>query len=131
MGFGAEPMIQLIDHIAITVRNLQETIDFYGKFGFKLTQRNETPTQTIAFLEAGQARLEVFAPKVTTTPPDLSQSDLGVKHIALKVDDVGRSYEEARAKGVVFNGEPRRTSMGNLVAFFKDPNGILFQLLQK
>jgi methylmalonyl-CoA epimerase len=124
-------MIQLIDHIAITVRDLQETIDFYAKLGFRLTQRNETPVQTIAFLEAGPARLEVFAPKKTTTPPELGQSDLGVKHIALMVDDVQKAFEEARAKGVVFNSEPRRTSMGNVVAFFKDPNGILFQLLQK
>jgi len=124
-------MIQLIDHIAITVRDLQETIDFYSKLGFRLTQRNETPAQTIAFLEAGQARLEVFAPKMTTTPPELGQSDLGVKHIALKVEDLRKTYEEAKAKGVVFNSEPRRTSMGNLVAFFKDPNGILFQLLQR
>jgi catechol 2,3-dioxygenase-like lactoylglutathione lyase family enzyme len=98
-------MIQLIDHIAITVRDLQETIDFYAKLGFRLTQRNETPVQTIAFLEAGPARLEVFAPKKTTTPPELGQSDLGVKHIALMVDDVQKAFEEARAKGVVFNSE--------------------------
>ncbi len=124
-------MIQLIDHTAITVRDLQEAIDFYAKLGFKLAQRNETPTQTIAFLEVGQARLEVFAPKTTTTPPELGQSDVGMKHIALKVDDVWKSYEEAKAKGVIFTSEPRRTAMGNLVTFFKDPNGILFQLLQR
>jgi len=124
-------MIQLIDHIAITVRDLQETIDFYSKLGFKPTQRNETPAQIIQFLESGQARLEVFAPKETTTPPELGQSDIGMKHIALMVEDVSKTYKEAKAKGVVFNGEPRRTPMGNLVVFFNDPNGILLQLLQK
>jgi catechol 2,3-dioxygenase-like lactoylglutathione lyase family enzyme len=124
-------MIQLIDHIAITVRDLQETIDFYGKLGFKKTERNETPTQTILFLVSGQARLEVFAPKDTKMPPELGLTDLGVKHIALKVEDVAKAYEEAKANGIVFQSEPRRTSMGNLVAFFKDPNGILLQLLQK
>ena len=124
-------MIKLIDHIAITVRDLEETIEFYGKLGFKPGKRNETPTQTIVFLVSEQARLEVFAPKETRTPAELGQADLGVKHIALTVDDVGRAYEEAKARGIVFQSEPRKTSMGNLVAFFKDPNGILFQLLQR
>ena len=124
-------MIKLIDHIAITVRDIEETIEFYGKLGFEPGERNETPTQTIVFLVSGQARLEVFAPKETKTPAELGQADLGVKHVALTVDDVGKAYEEAKARGIVFQSEPRRTSMGNLVAFFKDPNGILFQLLQR
>lgn len=124
-------MIQLIDHIAITVRDLQETIDFYGKLGFKPTQRSETPTQTTQFLEAGQARLEVFAPKETSTPLELGEKDVGMKHIALRVDDIRKIYEEARAKGVVFNAEPRRAPMGPIVTSFKDPSGILLQLIQR
>jgi len=124
-------MIQLLDHIAITVRNLQETIDFYSKLGFKTGQRSETPTQTILFLEAGLARLEVFSPKETVTPPELGERDVGIKHIALKVDDIWGIYEEARSRGVVFNSEPRHTPMGPVVTSFKDPNGILLQLIQR
>jgi catechol 2,3-dioxygenase-like lactoylglutathione lyase family enzyme len=125
-------MIQLIEHVAITVRDLQETIDFYAKLGFKPTQRSETPTQTIQFLEAGQARLEVFIPKATVTiPPELAQSDVGIKHIALKVDDLSKSYEEAKARGVVFNAEPRRLPSGSVTTSLKDPNGILLQLIQR
>jgi catechol 2,3-dioxygenase-like lactoylglutathione lyase family enzyme len=37
-------VISLIDHVAITVKDLQETIDFYAKLGFKLGQRAENPT---------------------------------------------------------------------------------------
>jgi len=124
-------MIQLIDHIAITVRDLQETIDFYAKLGFKPAQRSETPTQVIQFLEAGQARLEVFAPKEKTTSKELGERDLGMKHIAIKVDDIWKTYEELKARGVVFDSEPWRTSVGNIIAFFKDPNAILLQLLQR
>jgi methylmalonyl-CoA epimerase len=124
-------MIQRLDHIAITVRDLKEAIDFYNKLGFKLGQRSENPTQIIQFLESGYARLEVFAPKVpVTTPADLSQSDVGIKHIALKVDDIWKTYEEAKAKGVVFNEEPRTIPKGPTVVFFKDPSGILLQLIQ-
>jgi len=124
-------MIQLIDHVAITVRDLQETIDFYAKLGFKPAQRSETPKQMIQFLEAGQARLEVFAPKEKTTSKELDEQDLGMKHIAIKVDDIWKTYKELKEKGVVFDSEPWRTSVGNTIAFFKDPNGILLQLLQR
>lgn len=125
-------MISLIDHVAITVKDLQETIDFYAKLSFKLGQRAENPTQIIQFLEAGQARLEVFAPKPTvTTPPELTQCDIGIKHIALKVDDIWKTYSEAKEKGVTFNSEPQFTPMGPAVVFFRDPSGILLQLIQK
>ena len=124
-------MIQIIDHVAITVRNLQETIDFYAKLGFKLGARSESPTQTTLFLESGEARLEIFAPKSPTSPCELGNNDQGMKHIAIKVDDIWQDYKEAKAKGIVFEGEPRRTPMGNIVAFFKDPSGVLLQLLQR
>ena len=123
-------MIELIDHVAITARDLQETINFYGKFGFKPTNKNVTPTQTIQFLVSGQARLEVFVPNETKTPSELSQKDLGMKHIALKVNNVRKAYEEAKAQGIVFQSEPQKSLMGNMIAFFKDPNGILLQLIE-
>ena len=124
-------MIQIIDHVAVTVRDLLETIEFYVKLGFKPGARSESPTQTTLFLEAGDARLEIFAPKSRTSPHELGDNDQGMKHIAIKVDDIWKAYEEAKAKGIVFEGEPRRTPMGNTVAFFRDPNGVLLQLLQR
>ena len=120
-------MIQRLDHIAITVRDLKEAIDFYDKLGFKLGQRSENPTQIIQFLESGYARLEVFAPKVpVTTPADLSQSDVGIKHIALKVDDIWKTYEEAKAKGVVFNENRERSLMDLQSSSSKTPVGYFY-----
>ena len=65
-------MIQIIDHVAITVRNLQETIDFYAKLGFKLGARSESPTQTTLFLESEVARLEIFARSLRLLPASLA-----------------------------------------------------------
>ncbi len=124
-------MIQVIDHVAVTVRDLQETIEFYTKLGFKPGARSESPTQTTLFLEAGDARLEIFAPRSLTSPRELAENDQGMKHIAVKVDDIWKAYDDAKAKGIVFEGEPRRTPMGNTVVFFRDPNGVLLQLLQR
>jgi len=124
-------MIQILDHVAITVRDLQETIEFYVKLGFKPGARSESPTQTTLFLEAGDARLEIFAPRSQTALRELGENEQGMKHIAIKVDDIWKAYEDAKARGIVFEGEPRRTPMGNTVAFFRDPNGVLLQLLQR
>ena len=124
-------MIQIIDHVAITVKNLQETVDFYAKLGFKPGARSESPTQITLFLEAGEARLEIFAPKSQTSPRELGDNDQGMKHIAIKVGDIWETYKEAKTKGIVFQSEPRRTPLGNTVAFFRDPNGVLLQLLQR
>jgi len=54
-----------------------------------------------------------------------------MKHIALKVDDLSKIYEEAKSKGVVFSAEPRRATLGPIVILLKDPNGILLQLIQR
>jgi glyoxylase I family protein len=124
-------MIQLVGHVAITVRDLQETIEFYTKLGFQLTSRNETPTQTVVFLVAGKARLEVFAPKKTKSPIELGPEDLGIKHIAFEVDDIQKSYEEAKAKGVVFTETRMRTDGSVGTVFFKDPSGIILQFIQR
>jgi len=85
----------------------------------------------IQFLEAGQARLEVFAPKNTVIPSELGEKDVEIKHIALKVDDFWKTYEEAKSKGVVFNAEPRRATLGPIVTLLKDPNRILLQLIRR
>jgi catechol 2,3-dioxygenase-like lactoylglutathione lyase family enzyme len=124
-------MIESLDHIAIVVTDLQETIDFYAKLGFSPGQRSETPDMTIQFLEAGSARLEVLVPKETSSAPESRETDVGIKHIALKVNDIWKTYEVAKARGVIFSTEPRRTPMGNIATFFRDPSGISVQLLQR
>lgn len=124
-------MIRLVGHVAITVGDLQETIEFYTKLGFQLTSRNETPTQTVVFLVAEKARLEVFAPKKTKSPIELGPEGLGIKHIALEVDDIQKSYEEAKAKGVVFTETRMRTDGSVGTVFFKDPSGITLQFIQR
>ncbi len=124
-------MIKLLDHVAIAVKDLEETIKFYDKIGFKPITRTETPERTIVFLEAGQARIELFATKKISITTELNEIDIGIKHIALMVDNIWKSYEEAKNRGIVFRSEPRLTSTGNIVTFFTDPNGVILQFLQR
>ena len=83
------------------------------------------------FLVAEKARLEVFAPKMTNSPIELGPEDLGIKHIAFEVDDIEKSYEEAKAKGVVFTETRMRPDGSVGTVFFKDPSGIILQFIQR
>jgi predicted enzyme related to lactoylglutathione lyase len=49
--------------------------------------------------------------------------------IVLRVDDVGRAYEELTAKGVRFDGEPFESTGGTFAAM-RDPWGNFFVLSQ-
>lgn len=124
-------MIEQIHHVAITVRDLEETIEFYSKLGFDVVSRNEYPKMNIVFLQSNEAALEVFCPKASITDSELSDTDLGIKHIALLVEDIEAEYKKLVEKGIEFQSPPRKLGTGNIVAFFKDPNGIVLHLHQK
>ena len=68
---------------------------------------------------------------ILLTDGELGPEDLGIKHIAFEVDDIQKSYEEAKAKGVVFTETRMRTDGSVGTVFFKDPSGIILQFIQR
>jgi len=124
-------MIAYLDHVAITVKNLNRSIEFYTKLGFSVVRRAETTTLNIAFVGSGLARLELFelrkeAAKEVSQPKD---NEIGVKHIAFHVDDIEGVVEELKKKGVEFTTEIMKTGRRTSI-FFKDPDGTILQLIQ-
>ena len=124
-------MIAYLDHVAITVKNLNRSIEFYTKLGFSVVRRAETTTLNIAFVGSGLARLELFelrkeAAKEVSQPKD---NEIGVKHIAFHVDDIEGVVEELKKKGVEFTTEIAKTGRRATI-FFKDPDGTILQLIQ-
>ena len=84
------------NHIAITVRNLEESIAFYTKFfGFTSDGSHEKPNgPRFCFLKRDSIRLELFEFK-DPIPPEDSQTNLrviGLRHIAFKVKEIGRAH---------------------------------------
>ena len=122
-------MIKSFDHVAITVKDLDETIDWYVKhMGFTVKRRRENKEQgtRIAFLEAGgQAMLEFFGfidPKKAIEGPRLKAEETGIRHISFFVDDLEGMCQRLKGVGVEFTrSTPER-------AVFKDPNGIVIEM---
>ena len=54
----------------------------------------------------------------------------GIRHLAIAVENFDRAYEQLKAKGVVFTGEPYN-NQGNRLVFFQDLEGNLLHLIER
>jgi lactoylglutathione lyase len=122
-----------IDHASITVKNMDESIDFYCKtLGLKFVSRREIPENRaeIAFVSGSKDNIgiELTFWKEKKDWTDGDQLD----HIAFIVDDVRKVVEDLRGKGVEIAKEPYSLKGSkSTLAFVKDPNGIWLELIQR
>src|SRR5260370_23851729 len=88
-----------IHHVALSVRHMNEAVEFYSQFGFKEVTRYADPAQDfeIVHMKLDDGFLELWcyqhqhpAPK---TAADLSTDlpRIGVKHLALKVPSISEA----------------------------------------
>ncbi len=122
-------MIKSLDHVAITVKDFDKTINWYVKnmgFSVKRNVENKERGTRMAFLEAGdRATLELFGfidSDKAVDGPTLRAEETGIKHISFFVDDMDEMCQKLRNAGIEFTtSTPERT-------VFKDPNGIIIEL---
>ena len=108
-----------LDHIAITVKSLDESIKFYKKFGYKLLDRFSNKEYKWASLKLNDHSLELF------------QSDnKSFNHIAYSYN----SEEEINKliKGLGYKKlEPFYGDLNRKSFFIEDNNGNQIQLIKK
>ncbi len=129
-------MIQKIDHIGVAVSDLDEALKLYrDTLGLKVTATEDFGGMKIAFIPIGDTEFELLQP----TDPNgalakfLEKRGEGIQHIALRVDDVEKSLEELKAKGLrVIDEKPRPGAGGASIAFFhpKSTHGVLLEICQ-
>ncbi len=129
-------MITKIDHIGIAVSDLDEALKLYrDTLGLEVEKTEDFGGMRIAFLPIGDTEFELLQP----TDPDgalakfVEKRGEGVQHIALRVDDVAKSLEELKAKGLrVIDEKPRPGAGGASIAFFhpKSTGGVLLEICQ-
>ncbi|MGD9211855.1 MAG: VOC family protein [Desulfobacteraceae bacterium] len=120
------------NHIHLLCRNLQNSIDFFTQvLGASLITHKKFGDADGALLELNQVgiNLRVHA-KNEKINEDTSIPSYGYHHICVQVDDINAAYQDLTAKKVEFITPPRQTPDNDHIAFFKGPDGIIFELLQ-
>lgn len=118
-----------IGQIAVTVRDLDRSVDFYrDTLGMTLRFR----AGGMAFFDAGRQRLMLGPPDgdPPTVEPDRPQFIL-----YFSVEDIEATHERLAGAGVEFSQPPHEVAdMGDhelWMAFFRDPDGYTLSLMSK
>ena len=120
-------MLKGIDNIGVAVTDLARSMAFYEKLGFTKSYDYDADVKG-ASMSCGSAVLFLFQTKQTNPPavrrdPSLAQNPPGIDHISFVVEDVDALYNDLKAKGIAFNGEPADQDWGARLVGLKDPDG--------
>lgn len=149
--------IRGIDHLNIVVRDLDASVHFYcDLLGFRLDKRVRIQGEwmekivglkgvdaEVAFVvaPAGEPRIELLqyiSPSGAVMPANSTPNTRGLRHIALRVDEIEAMSAHLRSHGIHFFGEPV-TVPGSVVqhdagqkslVYFLDPDGVILELAQ-
>ena len=128
-----------IDHIGVAVESIDNALKFYQDYlGIECEHVEEVPDQKVkvAFLPVGESNLELLEPTSDDSPvkKHLEKKGAGVHHVALHVNDIKKSLDDLKDKGVkLIDEEPRDGAHGAKIAFIhpKSTGGTLVELCQK
>jgi catechol 2,3-dioxygenase-like lactoylglutathione lyase family enzyme len=150
-------MIRAIDHINIVVADLGRSVRFYTEgLGFRLVKEASLEGEWIdrivglkgvqgrvayVVAPAGEPRIELLcynAPRGDDPAANRLANTVGLRHIALRVDDIAATVAKLRAAGAEFFGEPVRVPAGvvrhdageKTLVYFLDPDGVILELAQ-
>ena len=129
-------MFKKIDHVEIVTNEPDRSLEFYtGILGFTLRFRDRVPlpggagSLDIAYLDLGGTAIELLTYGNTPVEPAPQKLQLGYRMMALEVDDMKKTLEYLKARGIdpvwgpVFREKYARAEI-------RDPNGYHIELRQ-
>jgi catechol 2,3-dioxygenase-like lactoylglutathione lyase family enzyme len=140
---GANPNASGAQHglalreITITVSDSARALAFYTDLlGFPLVNWGESPSDDGAMdhlLDVGnghQIRLRSYATPPAPSPWLPDDLQVGYRHIGFQVQDADATTARLKAAGTPFTLDPLDAVGGVRIAFFKDPDGTLLEVVQ-
>ena len=120
-----------IHHIAIIASDYDKAKEFYvDKLGFKVKREVERKEREdfIIFLDAGDnIEIELFIEK--NPPKRLTRPEArGLRHLAFRVDDIYKSVEELKKRGIETEEVRIDPLNGKHMTVFFDPDGLPLEL---
>ena len=129
-------LFKKIDHVEIVTEQPDKSVEFYtGVLGFKLKFRDRVPlgdaggSLGIVYLDLGGTAIELLTYEGVPAEPAPQKLQLGYRMMALEVDDMRKTLDYLKAKGIepvwgpVFREKYARAEI-------RDPNGYHIELRQ-
>jgi catechol 2,3-dioxygenase-like lactoylglutathione lyase family enzyme len=123
-------MAARIRHIALVVKDLEATADFYEKaLGLKRSEMSEGPTARRIYLSDGHVNLALLQYKGETGSGLKDASGfVGLHHFGFQVDDFAAQQKQIEQAGGKFFFDLGDPDDDDFERKFKDPNGIIFDI---
>jgi len=134
---GALPVQGRIHHVATVVKDIDAAVKFHAEvLGLPLEQIADVPSQEvrIAFLTAGDSKIELVAPTNSTSGVArfLASRGEGFHHLCLEVADIDAELQRLAATGIQLINAAAVEGVEGPVAFLhpKSCHGILVELIE-
>ena len=115
--------------ICLLVEDFEKSVAFYkNTLGLEINSQDGK----FADFKLEGTSLAIFQKSEATTMfPKEHMGSAGGSVLAYQVDDVDKACDDLKAKGIkIFEG-PKTTAWGQTVAYFKDPDGNIWELSKK
>jgi glyoxylase I family protein len=134
-------MIKAIDHIGIMTNDLEKSVKFYTDvLGFSIATKMEMAEAgfSVVFVEKAGSKIELMGYRGKNAPKRSKGVEIAIgghsipinDHISFSVDNIEDTVTGFKEKGVIFNLEPMELEGGMKLASFKDPDGVLIELIE-
>jgi catechol 2,3-dioxygenase-like lactoylglutathione lyase family enzyme len=123
-------MAARIRHIALSVKDIDATADFYEKaFGLKRSSKSEGATAYRIYMSDGEINLALLQYKSEVGSGLKNPSEfVGIHHFGFQCDDFEEQQKRIEAAGGKFFFDLGDPDDDDFERKFKDPNGIIFDL---
>lgn len=128
-----------IDHVAIAVKNLEESIKFYADvLGFELKERRRTEGKQTAMISAVLKAGAITVVLLEGTSPESQVSRFvehfgaGVQHLAFGVQNMPEMIDELKSSGLEFDTTIIESPGLRQIFSKRDPgSGMMFEFIER
>jgi glyoxylase I family protein len=118
------------NHTGIKTANVEKSLHFYCDIlGFRILEEVVILNKKYIFVGNDTVKIEIEEKKSDDAQVDM-KDHAGLYHLCFTVDDIEKTAAELNEKKVEFGLPVSQFMPGRKIAFIRDPDGVIIQLIQ-